>query len=61
MQKLTPAFEVHNPSFNDMTLPQQIEHRINDWCAEGRDGHPYFGESKAKAEANRATYLGAAA
>lgn len=57
MSQLAPAYEVHNPSFNDMTLRQQIEHGINDWCAEGRDGHPFFGRSKAEAEQIRAVYL----
>lgn len=50
------TYEVHNPSFNDMTLEQQIERGVNDWCAEGRDGHPYFGRTRAEAEAIRATF-----
>ena len=50
------AYEVHNPSFNDMTLEQQIERGVCDWCAEGQHGHPYYGETKVKAEANRAMY-----
>jgi hypothetical protein len=50
------AYEVHNPSFNDMSLLEQIEVGVNDWCAEGRDGHPYFGRSKAEAEATRSAY-----
>lgn len=50
------AYEVRNPSFSDMTLDQQIEAGINDWCAEGASGHPYFGQSKAEAEAIRAQY-----
>jgi hypothetical protein len=45
-----PAYEVRNPSFSDMNLPQQIEAGINDWCAEGRSGHEYFGQTKAEAE-----------
>jgi hypothetical protein len=53
---MKPAFECHNPSFNDMNLGQQIEAGCNDWCAEGPDNHPYFGETKAKAEANRAIF-----
>lgn len=57
MSKLNPAYEVHNPSFSDMTLETQIEHGINDWCAEGRDGHPFFGRSKAEAEQIRSVYL----
>lgn len=51
-----PAYEVRNPSFGDLNLEQQIEYGINDWCAEGRDGHPYFGQTKAQAEAIRASY-----
>lgn len=50
------AYEIHNPSFNDLTLEQQIEYGCNDWEAEGRNGHKYVGETKAKAEANRAIY-----
>lgn len=57
--KLQPAYEVHNPSFNDMTLPQQIEAGINDWCAEGPDGHPFFGRSADEAFAIRASFVGA--
>ena len=53
---LRPAYEVHNPSFNDMTLEQQIAVGANDWCAEDENDHPYYGETKAKAEANRAAY-----
>jgi hypothetical protein len=53
------AYEIHNPSFNDMTIDEQIEVGINDWCAEGRDGHPYFGRSKEQAESIRAQYEGA--
>lgn len=55
---LAPAYEVRNPSFSDMNLETQIEAGINDWCAEGASGHPYFGETKVKAEANRAVYQG---
>lgn len=50
------AYEVRNPSFNDMNLEQQIEAGINDWCAEGKSGHPYFGRTKSEAEAIRAQY-----
>jgi hypothetical protein len=53
---ITPAYEVANPSFRDMTLDQQIEVGINDWCAEGRDGHPFFGRTKTEAETIRAQY-----
>ena len=54
--RLSPAYEIHNPSFNDMTLEQQIAAGINDWSAEDADGHQFVGETKAKAEANRAAY-----
>lgn len=56
---LAPAYEVLNPSFNDMTLPQQIEVGCNDWCAEGRSGHPYYGTSAEQAESIRAQHLAA--
>lgn len=50
------AYEVHNPSFNDINLLDQIEYGINDWCAEGKDGHQYFGRTKQEAEKIRADY-----
>jgi hypothetical protein len=50
------AYEVRNPSFSDMNLEQQIEVGINDWCADGINGHPYFGQTKEQAEAIRASY-----
>jgi hypothetical protein len=50
------AYEVHNPSFNDLTLEQQIEYGICDWCAEGKNGHPYFGRTKEDAEKNRENF-----
>ena len=50
------AYEIHNPSFNDMTLEQQIEAGVNDWQADGRTGHPYFGTSRQQAEQIRAQY-----
>jgi hypothetical protein len=56
---MNDAYEVCNPSFGDMTLEQQIEAGINDWCAEGNSGHPYFGQSKSEAEAIRAQYKAA--
>ena len=52
----TAAYEILNPSFNDMNIEQQIEAGINDWCAEGKDGHPYFGRTKQEAESIRAQY-----
>jgi hypothetical protein len=54
-----PAYEVHNPSFNDINLECQIAFGINDWCAEGADGHPFFGRTKAEAEKIRADYADA--
>ncbi len=54
----TQAYEVLNPSFGDLNIEQQIEYGINDWCAEGKDGHPYFGRTKAEAESIRAQYEG---
>lgn len=53
---LKPAYEIRNPSFSDLNLEQQIEHGINDWCAEGSSGHPYFGRTQAEAEAIRTAY-----
>lgn len=53
---MKPAYEIHNPSFNDLTLEQQIEYGCNDWAAEGRTGHEYVGRTKAEAESVRATY-----
>ena len=43
------AFEVHNPSFSEMTLETQIEHGINDWAVESASGHLYFGKTSAEA------------
>jgi hypothetical protein len=45
------AYEVHNPSFNDMNLEEQIEHGINDWAVEGKSGHLYFGRTASEAVA----------
>ncbi len=50
------AYEILNPSFSDMNIEQQIDAGINDWCAEGPCGHPYFGRSKDDAEAIRAQH-----
>jgi hypothetical protein len=47
----TTAYEVQNPSFADLNLEQQIQFGINDWCIERRDGHQFFGRTKAEAEA----------
>ena len=45
------AYKVHNPSFNDMGLEEQIEHGINDWAVEGKSGHVYFGRTAQEAVA----------
>jgi hypothetical protein len=61
LEKRSSAYEIRNPSFNDMNLQRQIEAGINDWVAEGKDGHPFFGQSKAEAENIRRQYEGGAA
>jgi hypothetical protein len=43
------AYEVHNPSFNDLTLQEQIEYGINDWAVDGKSGHVYFGRTAEEA------------
>lgn len=43
------AYEISNPSFPDLSLVQQIEYGINDWCVEGKSGHPYFGRTAIEA------------
>lgn len=48
---MAQAYEVLNPSFNDMSIEQQIEHGINDWAVEGASGHLYYGTTKTQAEA----------
>lgn len=50
------AYEVHNPSFPDINLHQQIDLSINDWAAEGKNGHLYFGQTKEQAEHARALH-----
>ena len=45
------AYEIHNPSFNDMTLTVQIARGLNDWAVEGASGHLYFGRTAAEAMA----------
>lgn len=50
------AYEVLNPSFGDLNIEKQIEYGINDWCAEGKEGHPYFGRTKEEAESIRASF-----
>ena len=53
---MTAAYEIHNPSFNDIDLDTQIEYGINDWAAEGKSGHLYFGRTKSEAEEIRASF-----
>jgi len=53
---MSSAYEVHNPSFSDMNLEQQIHAGVNDWCAEGISGHPYFGQTKHQAEQIRESF-----
>ena len=54
---MNKAYEIHNPDFSDMTLQQQIEHGINDWCVEGLSGHKYYGHSARAAMQNAAMYF----
>jgi hypothetical protein len=42
-------YETINPSFNDMTLEQQIEHGINDWAIETQAGQVYFAQTATDA------------
>jgi len=45
------AYEIHSPSFNDMTLDEQIEVGINNWCVDGNEGRVFFGRTADEAEA----------
>lgn len=56
MQTLSPAYEVCNPSFSDLNIEQQITYGCNDWAAEGKSGHLYYGQSKEQAESIRAAH-----
>ncbi len=49
VNEMKAAYEVHNPSFNDMSLLEQIEAGINDWAVQGKSGHIYFGRSAQEA------------
>lgn len=53
---LSKPYEVRNPSFSDLNLEKQIEYGICDWCAEGADGHQYFGRTPEQAIAIRAAF-----
>ncbi len=50
------AYEIHSPSFNDMTLEEQIEVGINDWCVEGNEGRVFFGRTAEEAETIARSY-----
>ena len=50
------AYEIHSPSFNDMTLEQQIAVGINNWAVEGHSGHIYFGRTAEEAVAIASSY-----
>lgn len=54
----TTAYEVLSQSFKDLNLEQQIKFGICNWCAEGKDGRPYFGRTQQEAEAIRFQYEG---
>lgn len=54
---MSKPYEIHNPSFNDMTLEQQIDVGINDWCAEDDAGHEFFGATADAAEQARFLYV----
>ena len=56
MNNIERAYEVPNPSFSDMSLGDQIEAGVNDWCATGKTGHPYYGATQEGAEEIRSLY-----
>jgi hypothetical protein len=45
---MTTAYEIHNPSFNDIPLDKQIEYGINDWAVDGKR-NIYVGQTAAQA------------
>jgi hypothetical protein len=51
-------YEVANPSFNDMTLEEQVKVHVNDWVAEDRAGRQFFGRSRSEAIRNARCYHG---
>lgn len=51
------AYEVSNPSVSDLSLDEQINLGINNWCAEDSLGRPFYGRTKEEAEKIRAEYL----
>lgn len=53
---MNKAYEIRNPSFNDMNLERQIAVGVNDWEAVGKNGHRYVGRSQVEAEAQRRQY-----
>lgn len=54
--KASTTHEVHNPSFNDMTLDEQIDQGVNDWMCLDRAGRQFIGQSRKAAEKMRADY-----
>lgn len=50
------TYEIHNPSFNDLTLDQQIECGVNDWAVESKSGHIYVGRTAEEAKSIAKTY-----
>jgi tryptophanyl-tRNA synthetase len=46
------VYEIPNTFTNDLTLDEQIALGINDWQAECKNGHVYFGKTKAEAVEN---------
>ena len=54
------AYEIHDPSFNDIPLDKQIEHGINDWAADGKR-NTYVGRTAAQAVEQLQRFEGATA
>jgi hypothetical protein len=50
------AYEISNPSFKDLSLDQQIQHGINDWVVEDKDGNPFYGRTAQEAIENYNEY-----
>lgn len=53
---MAQAYEIHNPSFPDLTLEAQISYGCSDWGAEDANGHVYVGRTKEEAENARASF-----
>lgn len=56
MINMRAAYEVLNPTFNNVNLERQIELGVNDWCAEDDTGHEFFGRTRDEAEIARAMF-----